>query len=114
MGYQQSILVLMVKDLTMPLNLNLFKRHKTSTFFISVYYIWIAFVIKFFSSGSADYPNSCGAANGGMIMLTGFIITAYSIVLGIKMILSKEASGEYGMLLGLIFIPLLIIILYTG
>jgi len=105
---------LIVKDLTMQLNLDLFKRHTTSTFFIIVYYAWIGFVINFFTSGAANYPHSCGAANGGMIMLTVFMIAVYSITLVIKMISSKEASGDYGKLLGVVFLPLLIIMILIG
>ena len=84
--------------------LNLFKKHKTSTVFLLLYIVWWIFVWRWFSSDSSAYPNSCGAANGGLLMLTILISVIYFIILLIKTAISKEEKRwDYLFFLGIVF-----------
>lgn len=91
--------------------MKLFNRHKISTFFLILYIFWIIFAINWFKSGSSNYPNSCGAANGGLIMITFFIIAIYSLILIIKIIIAKEQKrSDFLKIFGLIYVlPILLI-----
>jgi hypothetical protein len=91
----------------------MFKRHKTSTIFLVIYYLWWCFLVNFFISGSSAYPNSCGAANGGLIIYTLFIVIIYTLILLIFIIrFSKQARKDYLLFLGLTLAPILILWTY--
>ena len=92
--------------------MELFNRHKISTFFLIIYIFWIIYVINWFKSGSSNYPNSCGAANGALIMLTFLIIAVYSLILIIKVIIAKEQNrSDFLKIFGLIyFLPIVLIL----
>ncbi len=92
--------------------MKLFIRHKISTLFLIIYIFWIVFVINWFKSGSSNYPNSCGAANGALIMITFLIIAIYSFIIIIKIIIAKEQNrSDFLKILGLIFfLPIVLII----
>jgi hypothetical protein len=92
--------------------MGLFNRHKISTFFLLIYIFWIIFVINWFKSGSSSYPHSCGAANGGLIMLTFLIIAIYSLILIVKIIIAKEQKrSDFFKIFGLIYVLPIILIL---
>ena len=93
--------------------MNLFKRHVLFTIFLFLYLFWILFVILWFKTGTSNYPNSCGAANGGLIILTLLVILIYTIVIILKIIFSKtENRIDYLKILGLtIILPILFIII---
>lgn len=94
--------------------MQLFNRHKTSTFFLIIYIFWIIFVINWFKAGSSNYQNSCGAANGGLIMITFLIIAIYSLVLFFKIIIAKEEKrSDFYKIFGLIYILPIILILVS-
>ncbi len=68
-----------------------------------------------FKSGEAASPNSCGLANGGLIMLTLLMIVAYALVLLFKIVITAgESRRDYFKFLGLVLLPPFILILYLS
>jgi len=78
-----------------------------------LYYSWWIHFIYWFTSGAAEYPNSCGAANAGMIMITLVIIFIYSIVL-LYLILKNEQQKQkdYIKFIISVYVPIVLLILY--
>lgn len=92
----------------------LFNRHKISTFFLIIYIFWIIFVVNWFKSGSFNYPNSCGAANGALIMMTFLILAIYSLILVIKIIIAKEQKrSDFLKIFGLVYVLTFVLILVS-
>ena len=75
------------------------------------YYSWLAYVFNWFTSGKATYPNSYGAANGGLIILTAIVVIAYSVGLLFKMG-SGENGQDYSVFLCLVILPVIIFFLF--
>jgi hypothetical protein len=87
-----------------------FKRNILTTIFILPYFYWWYYLIDWFTSGHAKYPNSCGAANVGLIVLHLLVISIYSIVMLINVILRKgESRLDYVKLLLIIIIPIILL-----
>ena len=82
-------------------------KNLTSTFLMLPYFAWWGFIYNFFTSGASSYPNSCGAANGGAIMLTIFLFVSYVTVLLIRAALVKHKRADYYVFLGLVCLPML-------
>jgi len=87
--------------------LTLFRRHIIATIFIVFYFCWWYFVINFFRSGASQYPHSCGAANAGLIFLTGILMIIYIIALLIRILMVKD-KGDYLKFMALVFLPVLV------
>ncbi len=94
--------------------MEIFKRHKISTFFLIIYILWMLFVINWFKSGSSGYPNSCGAANGALIMIAFLITAIYSLILIIKIIIAKgQKRSDYLKIFGLVYVLPIVLILVS-
>ena len=98
----------------MQFGLSMFARHYTSTFFILLYFAWWGFICNFFTSGSAAHPHSCGAANGGAIMLTFVLFISYFVVLIIRIAMVKTGRSDYYVFLGLVTSPLVASFIYLS
>jgi hypothetical protein len=86
----------------------IFARHIKSTVAMAVYGLWWAFLLNWFTSGSANAPRSCGAANGALVMITLLLMAVFGAVLAVFSILSKgQKRKDYLVLLGLLLAPLL-------
>jgi hypothetical protein len=90
----------------------LFKRNTITTILILPYLYWWYYLIDWFA-GHAKYPQSCGAANGALIILHLLIISVYALIMLINVILRKEESrSDYVKFLLIVIIPA--ILLYVG
>lgn len=95
------------------MNINLFKRHIFSTVVFISYLIWLIFVVKWFNSVDTNNPNSCGAANGALIVATGLLVVIISILILSQIILTRgQQRIDYLKYLGLLYIPIILIIAY--
>ena len=93
--------------------LELFKRHTASTVFLAFYFAWWTLLIYLFVSGSLDYPDSCGAANGALLMLTFLVAAIYALILIIKIGLTQgQKRSDYLKFLGLVLLPVISVILF--
>lgn len=93
--------------------MTIFKKHIISTIFLGLYFVWWTFVIYWFDAGSAVSPQSCGAANGTIVMLTFLFIALYILMLIIKIaITNRHERWDYLKFLGLVFIPAIIMTLF--
>jgi hypothetical protein len=82
-------------------------RHEISSIFILLYYVLWLCVLQFFHSGAAAYPNSCGAANGALILLFLFVTLVYTLILLIKILLTEEEKRrDYLKLLLILWLPI--------
>ncbi|MCC2546256.1 hypothetical protein LJY25_07350 [Hymenobacter sp. BT175] len=91
----------------------MFQRHLFATVCIGLYLMLWGYLIYWFSSGASSYPNSCGAANGGLIMLIFLCSILYLIVLTLKVLLSKGQNKEdYVKLFCVNFSPVAVVGLY--
>ncbi len=89
----------------------MFKRHIFSTIFLGLYIIWWILFIYWFNSGSSNYPKSCGAANGTLVILTLLIAIIYTFTLFIKIVIAKgQSRWDYIKFLGIILLPAIILI----
>ncbi len=97
--------------------MRLFKRHIKSTIALIIYAIWWSFFFNWFDSGKSDYPASCGAANGALVMLSLLIGGTVSLIFSI-LILSNSGQKriDYLIFLGLALSPIVFIIghMYYG
>ena len=72
-------------------------------------------LIYWFTSGSLNYPNSCGAANGALIMLTFLVVAIYVLILIIKLGLSQgQNRSDYLKIIGLVLVPPILAILFIA
>jgi len=93
--------------------MRLFARHIKSTIFLGIYALWWTIFFYWFTSGAAEYPNSCGAANGALVMLTLLIAGVCSLTLLILGLTNKgQKRIDYLIFLGLVLSPLFYIIAY--
>ena len=91
--------------------MNLFSRHTKSAILLIPYIILWIYVFYWFISGSAAYPHTCGAANGGLVMLALFITTLYFVVLLTLVIANKgQKQKDYLIFLGIVLLPIVSII----
>jgi hypothetical protein len=90
--------------------MTLFKRNIFTTILILPYFYWWYYLIDWFALGHAKYPNSCGAANVGLIVLHILVMSIYSIVLLINVILGRgESRLDYVKFLLIIIIPVFLL-----
>ena len=90
--------------------MKIFVRHKLSTVLLVIYTLWWVFVLTWFNSDKAAYPHSCGAANGGLIVLSLFISLLYSLGLLFLIILNKgQKRNDYLKFLGFVLLPAILI-----
>ena len=64
--------------------MKMFLRHKLVTFFILIYFFFFKFIINWFSIGLSLKPNSCGAANGMLVIIAFIFFLTYLIIVTIK------------------------------
>ena len=67
----------------------IFKRHIIASTFIVLYFICWGYSIHWFTSGSASYPNSCGVANGGLLVIDLIVTTAYGLIFFVNIFFQK-------------------------
>lgn len=92
--------------------ISLFKRHLTSTIFLIIYALWWTLLINWFTTGASVYPNSCGAANGALVLFTLLIVAVYCITLIMMTIFTKgKKRVDYLLFFVLVSLPLLYFIL---
>lgn len=84
-----------------------FRHHPISAFFLGLYYAAWAFNYWFFLSGNASYPDSCGAANGALIMMLILLSITYVIVVIIRLIFARD-KRFFKFVLALVFAPLVL------
>jgi hypothetical protein len=85
----------------------LFTRHIKSTILLIAYGLWWTYVFYWFTSGASAYPNSCGAANGGLVILTLLIVAIYTLTGSILTITSKgQRRKDFLIFVGLILSPI--------
>ncbi|MEY4541307.1 MAG: hypothetical protein RLZZ306_3064 [Bacteroidota bacterium] len=90
--------------------MKLFKRNVFTTILILPYFYWWYYLIDWFALGHAKYPNSCGAANVGLIVLYILVISIYSIIMLINVIVRKgESRLDYVKFLLVIIIPVILL-----
>ena len=66
-----------------------FRRHIIASIFIVLYFICWGYTIHWFTSGNANYPNSCGAANAGMLIIILVITAFYSFIFFVNIFFQK-------------------------
>jgi hypothetical protein len=65
------------------------RRHIFTTIFLGIYFICWSYTIYWFTSGKANYPNSCGAANAGVLVIILTMTVIYSIIFFVNVLLQK-------------------------
>jgi len=91
----------------------IFKRHIYSIIFLGLYFVWWTLFIYWFHSGSSDYPHSCGAGNGALVVLTFLLVLIYTVILFIKIISAKgQERWDYLKFLGLVLLPAIALLIY--
>ncbi len=65
-------------------------RNIFTTISILPYFYWWYFLIDWFTSDRAKYPNSCGAANTGFIIYHLLIISIYAVAMLLNIALRKQ------------------------
>lgn len=89
--------------------MRLFARHIKSSVFLVIYALFWAYLYYWFSTPTSIYPNSCGAANGGLIILVLLLSTIGSLVMIVLAIMEKGQNRiDYSVFLGLILSPVLL------
>ena len=71
----------------------IFRRHIIASIFIVLYCGCWGYTIHWFTSGNASYPNSCGAANAGMLVII-LVITAFYIFIFFVNILFQKGDDK--------------------
>ena len=90
----------------------IFARHIKSMVAMAIYGLWWAFLLNWFTSGLANAPRSCGAANGALVMLTLLLMAVFGAVLAIFSVMSNgQERKDYLVFLGLLLAPLLYLFL---
>ena len=90
-----------------------FKRNIFTTILIIPYFYWWYYLITWFTSGRAKYPNSCGAANGALIVFHLLIISIYVIIMLINVILRKgQGRLDYVKFSLIVILPNILLYLY--
>ncbi len=93
--------------------MQIFKRHITSTVFLFLYALWWVHFFYWFAYDAAKYPNSCGAANGGLIVLSLLVVAGYSLTTFILTLASKgQKRVDYLIFFVLVLLPILYVIGY--
>jgi hypothetical protein len=91
--------------------MRIFARHKKSTISLMVYALWWIHLFYWFTSGASANPNSCGAANGGLIMLTLLMVVLGTLILLVFALTSKgERRVDYLIFLVLVLIPVIYVL----
>ena len=72
---------------------------KASALFIIFYLLWFAYVVYWFTTDRFMYPGSCGAANGGLVVLTAALVGASTVTLLILSMAVKNRRLHFLMLL---------------
>lgn len=91
----------------------LFKRNILTTIFILPYFYWWYYLIDWFTLDHAKYPNSCGAANGALIVFHLLIVSIYAIAMLINVILRQGQSRlDYVKFFLAIILPVVFLYLY--
>ena len=67
----------------------IFKRHIITSIFIVLYCGCWGYTIHWFTSGNANYPNSCGAANAGMLIIILVIAAFYCFIFFVNIFFQK-------------------------
>jgi hypothetical protein len=90
--------------------MSILRRHIFATLFLGIYFICWGYTIHWFTSENANYPNSCGAANVGMIVIILAITASYSIIFFVNVLLQKgDNKLDYlKFLLAIISVPVAI------
>lgn len=90
------------------------RRHKLSFVFISLYFLQCVLLIKWFTSGVGNYPSSCGAANGALIILFLLTSAVYFFVLLVKILVNHgHQQVDYLKILLINFSPPILLALYA-
>lgn len=85
--------------------MKMFLRHKLATFFILIYFFFFKFIINWFSTGLSLKPNSCGAANGMLVIIAFIFFLLYLIIVIIKIGSNDfQNKSDYKKFLLLIFL----------
>jgi hypothetical protein len=86
--------------------MGLFTRHIKSTLLLLGYAGWWIYITYWFVSGAAAYPNSCGAANGALIIITLLISFLYIVPVLIICIVKKgQTQKDFKIFAGIILAP---------
>jgi hypothetical protein len=93
--------------------MDIFKRNIFTTILMFPYFYGWYFVIDWFTSVHAKYPQSCGAANAGMLVLLLLIITIYSLTMLVNIIVRK-GQGRSDSIKFLLIVIIPVILLYFG
>jgi hypothetical protein len=89
------------------------KRNIVTTILILPYFYWWYYLIDWFESGGAKYPNSCGAANAGMLVITLLIVACYSFAMIINIIFRDSNNNiDYVKFLIIILAPLIMLYIF--
>ena len=89
--------------------MRIFARHIKSSIFLIFYALWWAYFFHWFTSGAANYPHSCGAANGALVMLTFLLFILFSGTL-VVLVITNKRRADYLVFLLLVQAPILFII----
>ena len=93
--------------------MSLFKNHITSTIFLGFYLVWWMFFIYCFKASGTEKSETCGTANGGLILLSFCLIVIYSLVLIIKTAFAKgQRRWHYLQFLGIVFLPAIYLLFF--
>lgn len=80
-----------------------------------VYAFWWIHFFYWFNYGKSVYPNSCGAANGALVVLTLLIVAIYSVTLIVLALTNTgQKRTDYLIFLALVLAPILYLIGYMS
>ena len=69
--------------------MTIFKRHILATMLLGIYVCVWAFSINWFTSDNSKYPNSCGAANGGLLVIDLIVTVVYGLIFFVNIFFQK-------------------------
>jgi hypothetical protein len=91
----------------------LFKRNIVTSILLLPYFYGWYFSIDWFALGHAKSPNSCGAANGFLLVFQLLIVTVYALMMLINVILREGKSRlDYVKFLLIVIAPAFLLYLY--
>ena len=67
----------------------IFRKHIIASIFIALYCGCWGYTIHWFTSGSASYPNSCGVANAGLLVINLVVTIVYGLVFFVNIFFQK-------------------------
>ena len=93
----------------------IFRRHIITSIFIVLYCGCWGYTIHWFTWGNASYPNSCGAANGGLLVIDLIVTVVYGLIFFINILFQKgDNKLDYlKFLLIIIAVPAILCLYFT-